>query len=381
MTSEDAMNQSCPGEFRVVGYEVRDFTGDYTCLDYGDPHAPRIARLREAYGLEDVVAGCETEFEGFLALKRWVRSQWDHGLWYNRPEVDDGLGILDAVSRGERFFCGSYARVFVDSATALGWPARRVAIAIEDCESPRDYNIWNVGHAVAEVWSNEHKKWVMMDPDINVHYERDGTPLNALEIREAWLSGAADEVAMVQDQPEFLVPDARHVRLALRDPTCRRDYDEEVNRQLFARFVRNRVMDYYARVRVMTDRQTWEWVDRRCLPTFVSNFRPVGRVQWTSNLSDLYWTVNLVRISTQPSWSAGGPRLAVTLSHCMPFFDHYEIRFDDGAWQRCEAHFDWPMREGVQSLACRGVNSMSRTGVPCRIEVAYARPPLGTGYY
>ncbi len=75
MTSEDAMNQSCPGEFRVVGYEVRDFTGDYTCLDYGDPQAPRIARLREAYGLEDVVAGCETEFQGFLALKRWVRGR------------------------------------------------------------------------------------------------------------------------------------------------------------------------------------------------------------------------------------------------------------------------------------------------------------------
>lgn len=375
------MSQTCPGEFRVVSYDVPDFSGDHTCHDYGDPHAPRIARLREEYGLEGVVAGCETEFEGFLALKRWVRGQWDHGLWYNRPEVDDGLGILEAVSRGERFFCGSYARVFVDAATALGWPARRVAVSIEDCEAPRDYTTWNVGHAVAEVWSNEYRKWVMMDPDINVHYERDGTPLNALEIREAWLDGVADEVEMVQDQPEFVIPDARHVRLALRDPTCRKDYDEEVNRHLFARFLRNRVMDYYARVRVLTDRLTLEWVDRRCLPTFVSNFRPLGLVRLTSSLPDVYWTVNLVRISTHPSWDEEGARLAVTLSHCMPFFDHYEIRFDDGVWQRCGERFDWPMREGVQSLACRGVNSMNRTGVPSRIAVAYARPPTGTGYY
>ena len=129
---------------------------------------------------------------------------------------------------------------------------------------------------------------------------------------------------------------------------------------MFARFLRNRVMDYYARVRVLTDRQTWEWVDRKCLPTFVSNFRPLGRIQWTSNLPDVYWTVNLVRISTQPSWDEDGARLAVTLSHCMPFFDHYEIRFDDGAWKPCGECFDWPMREGVQSLACRGVNSMKR---------------------
>ena len=168
--------------------------------------------------------------------------------------------------------------------------------------------MWNVGHAVAEVWSNEYRKWVMMDPDINVHYERDGTPLNALEIREAWLDGVADEVEMVQDQPKFVIPDARHVRLALRDPTCRKDYDEEVNRHLFARFLRNRVMDYYARVRVLTDRRTLEWVDRRCLPTFVSNFKPLGPVRLTSSLPDVYWTVNLVRISTHPSWDEDGDK-------------------------------------------------------------------------
>ena len=39
----------------------------------------------------------------------------------------------------------------------------------------------------------------------------------------------ADAVEMVQDQPEFVIPDATHVRLALRDPTCRKDYDAEVN--------------------------------------------------------------------------------------------------------------------------------------------------------
>ncbi len=375
------MGQECPGEFRVVRYEVQDFVGDFTCCDYGDPRAPRIARLREEYGLEEVVAGCETEFEGFLALKRWVRSRWDHGLWYNPPEIDDGLGILEAVGRGERFFCGSFARVFVDAATALGWPARRVGISVQDCEAPRDYNIWNVGHAVAEVWSNEHRKWVIMDADVNVHYERDGAPLNALEIREAWLNGCADEVEMVQDQPEFVVPDAEHVRLALRNSTCRKDYDEEVNRQLFARFARNRVMDYYARVRIPTDRVTWAWVDRRCLPTFVHNFRPGPQVQWTSNLSDVYWTVNMVRMSAKPDWDASGSRLVLTLSHCMPFFDRYEIRIDEGAWERCEESFEWPMQEGVHSVTCRGVNTMNRSGIPSRIEVAYARPPLGTGYY
>ncbi len=80
-------------------------------------------------------------------------------------------------------------------------------------------------------------------------------------------------------------------------------------------------------------------------------------------------------------WDPSGSRLAVTLSHCMPFFDHYEIRIDEGAWERCEESFEWPMQEGVHSLACRGVNTMNRPGISSRIEVAYARPPSGTGYY
>ena len=81
-------------------------------------------------------------------------------------------------------------------------------------------------------------------------------------------------------------------------------------------------------------------------------------------------------MSAKPDWDASDSRLVLTLSHCMPFFDHYEIRIDEGAWERCEECFEWPIQGG-----CRGVNTMNRPGILSRIEVAYARPPPGTGYY
>ncbi|MFQ6097667.1 MAG: transglutaminase domain-containing protein, partial [Armatimonadota bacterium] len=189
---DEQAKRKVPGEFRVVRYDVRDFVGDYRAMEYGDPLDARMTQLRDEFGLESVVAGYGTEFEAILALKRWVRCRWNHGWSRSFRTVKDGLDILREAAKGEQFCCGHYTRVFVDCATALGWPARQVGIAIANCEFPRDHNVGNVGHSIAEIWCNEHGKWVVMDPDVNCHYERDGVPLNAMEVRDAWLSGAAD---------------------------------------------------------------------------------------------------------------------------------------------------------------------------------------------
>jgi hypothetical protein len=359
--------ESVPGEFRVIGYDVKSFRGHYRCMEYGDPLDPRMAALREEFDLEGVVAGAESEFEGFLALKRWVRSRWDHGYSYHSVKVKDGLDILRQAAHGEQFACGHYARTFVDCACALGWPARVVGIAIEHGEYPRDYTVGNVGHSIAEIWSNEYQKWVVMDPDVNVYYRREGIPLNALEIRDAWLSHRTDQVEMVQDEPAFVMPGERALR-QLQDEPIYHLWTEDVIPRIFERFCRHRVMDYYVRVRV----NGWEWVDERVLPSFISHFSP-HPVKPTSNPDDLYWTLNLVRLEATPSWEGGQSKLRIGLEHCMPYFDHYEIRQDGGEWQRVEASFDWPMHEGVNRLECRAVNVRNRPGVVSRMDVAYAR--------
>ena len=110
--------RSVPGEFRVIRYGVRAFRGNWHSMDYGDPESSRISQLREEFGLEEVVAGAESEFEAFLALKRWVRSRWNHGYSHHQVRVDDGLDILRAAARGEQFQCGHYARTYVDCACA-----------------------------------------------------------------------------------------------------------------------------------------------------------------------------------------------------------------------------------------------------------------------
>ena len=37
-------------------------------------------------------------------------------------------------------------------------------------------------HGVNEVWSNDYAKWVLLDAKYDIHYERAGTPLSALQV-------------------------------------------------------------------------------------------------------------------------------------------------------------------------------------------------------
>ncbi len=359
-----------PGEFDVIRYDIPDIVGDWTQLDHGDPHSERIAQLRSEFDFEQAVACAESEFDAFLALKRWVRSRWNHGWSQAFATVKDGLDILRAAAEGNQFCCGHYNMVFRDCALALGWVTRGVGLSVADCGFPRDYRCGNVGHSVPEIWSNELRKWVLFDPDLNVYYARDGVPLSALEIRDAWLSHEADQVQMVQDQPEFVVPSGEHIAIAREFTPGLEQFDEQRVHLNMARFSRHRAMDYYARVTI----NGWEWVDERLLPTFIRHYHPGGGNRWTSHLPDMYWSVNVVRPIMRAAFIDEPAKLTVTFDHCMPWLDHLQVRVDSAEWRQVGESFDWPMREGVNVLECRGVNVQGRPGIVSRVEVAYASP-------
>jgi hypothetical protein len=356
-----------PGDFEVIRCDLPAFVGDFTQMDYGDPLAPRTVQLREEYRLEEVVAGYATEFEAQCALKRWVRSRWNHGWSLKFGEVQDALDILHAAEKGEHFNCGFYNRVFIECARSLGWVARPIGVGVCDSAFPRGHNVGNVGHSVPEIWSNQHRKWVLLDPDLNAHYERNGVPLSALEIHDAWLAHEAEAVTVVQEEPAFTLPTGDHVALVSQLMPDMDHFDAEEAAHICRRFARHGAIDYYARLSL----GQWTWLDRRCLPTFISHFGPGGTGVLTSNPDDLYWTLNLVRLGARASWSEG-PRLSVTLQHCMPWFDHYEVRLDAGPWHPQAEAFDWPVHEGENVLEVRPVNARGSAGITSRLEVAYA---------
>jgi hypothetical protein len=141
---------------------------------------PSLKRLLKREKLEGLKAG-RSQLETIVALRGWARHQWEPGQKFRYPPWD-ALEILDLARKGNRGFCAQYGVVYAQAAMALGLHARYIDI---------------VGHFVTEVWSDELGKWVVMDPYFDLHYERNGVPLNARELCEVHWRGEEDEVFKV----------------------------------------------------------------------------------------------------------------------------------------------------------------------------------------
>jgi hypothetical protein len=134
------------------------------------------------------VAGIPRQFDQIQRVQQWVNAQWPDGSPDPYPPWT-ALTVLDWIRSGKtQGFCAQYAQVFLQSLAALGFTARYIEIG--DRDNPYI-------HYLTEVWSNDFDKWVLMDADFDVHFERGGIPLSALEIHDALVSSALADVRPV----------------------------------------------------------------------------------------------------------------------------------------------------------------------------------------
>ena len=164
-----------------------------------DPAEPKLGVLRNQERLDEIIAGAGTQWEQMLALRAWVAVQWVHRAphEFRRCCPWDALTILDwmRADRGHGqpqpdAYCTHYAVVLAQCALALGWRARLWVMSAEP-------TLHDNGHFVAEIWSGDSDKWVMLDADTDSHVERGCVPLSVLEIHDAWREGALDELDVV----------------------------------------------------------------------------------------------------------------------------------------------------------------------------------------
>ena len=164
----------------IPGFHVLSGTGlaeidESIPFVYQRPDAPPLKALAEQYKLQDIIAPGKNEFDKLKLLCAWVGTRWDHGV---DPVPGGNLtywpaDVIAAGERGASFWCEIAARLTVQSATSLGWPARLVTAS-------RNGYDWQ--HALAEIWSNQFRKWVLFDTDYNIYYQADGIPLSAFEL-------------------------------------------------------------------------------------------------------------------------------------------------------------------------------------------------------
>jgi hypothetical protein len=146
------------------------------------------AELREKYNLEQIVESGKDEFEKQLLLKSWVNQILPLG--YNpKKQYKNSLEILEDSEKGQ-FYCSHYSLVYIQCATALGWYSRKLGI-----DYYHEFGEEEKHHGIADIWSNQFKKWFVVDAMHNLHFEKDKVPLNACEIRQEYLKNRAKDVA------------------------------------------------------------------------------------------------------------------------------------------------------------------------------------------
>jgi len=306
---------------------------------------PKLRELRERYRLDEVVADGRDEFDRQVLLLDWVHHQFKK---FGRPTVEarGALEILQGVEEGHPFFCSQYAHVFVSAAASLGWIDRELALRRHQDQPGQSSS----EHSTTEIWSNQYRKWIMMDPTANMHIVKDGIPLNAHEIRQEWFHRAGQDLVFVigkerrkyrkADLPIFL---GRFPGFG--DLTVPAD---ELDKYGFIGYIPNTdLMDAgldYARMFIVKDRlcegTRWHIRDAPANPGV-----------------DPYFPVNQAALQ----FAVEQDKVRVTLQTMTPNFQTYELRLDGGDWVASGETLLWNIRPGLNRLEVRTVN---RFGVP-----------------
>lgn len=314
------------------------FAFAYETLDH-----PRLRELRVGEKLDDVVAGGRSELEKIAVLRGWARSQWEHQDREGQIEpYCDAIHILKGIRDGSMKggLCSEYSAVLMQACLALGFQARLVSI-----ESRQ-----GAGHRVVEVWSDDFDKWVVMDPLLDLHYERGGIPLNALDLHAALVAGRMGDIAVVRGGASPAATDVKtlvehylHLTVILRN-----DYLSSFDRAL--------------------DNHTLSFRDEH------TDGRPHFSRFSTARPEEFCWPINQTVIEIREK----NPRealLRVSLTTNTPGFGHFEARSGtSAAWRRVSKDFVWKLEKGDNRIFIRAVNVLGVAGPPATLKAFLTLP-------
>ena len=325
------------------------------------PPSERLSYLRKNWKLDDVVAPGKTEMEKFILLRNWSRKQWPN----NEGKCDrpwDAINVLSAPE-GDHGMCGHYAWVFAQCATSLGYNARVVMLA---------------HHAVAEIWSDDLQKWVLMDVESvqpegfarygTAIYTRRGVPMSALELHKAYVANDTLNIVQRYCMAEKDTPFKEYPRVY--------GPDQYTNFEQFG---------YTPRFNYLDQREPWE---EACGVDYVhSNYyfwwsdgpfrNPAEFSGSTYREGDIACTLDQAALSVTAT--ADPAVLSVTVDTVTPNFKDFLVRVDGAAWQsypgdaedRNAAHgqFTWSIPVGTHTLEVRARNQLDHAGAISRVTL------------
>ena len=179
--------------YYVADVKNPEFISNSVFKSYEDMSSPKFSHLIEKYRLDTIFHGETDEFKRVLLLRHWIKSVIainDFGDPY--PGEGYAEGILDAALKGQGYHCGHYMTVQNAVMNAFGYVTRTLGAGPGVKGGPDGH------HGINEIWLNQYNKWFLSDAKYDHHFEKNGIPLSALEIRDEYLKNKAADIIKVK---------------------------------------------------------------------------------------------------------------------------------------------------------------------------------------
>ncbi len=343
---------------------------------YQDMTALKVRQLYERAGLAGMERGSVDELALIGKISDWANMQWGHTqpLPYASWDAHE---ILDRTEKGDAFWCTYKAALFVQACNAAGLTARMLGINRKHADA----------HTVAEVYCNEHRKWLLVDPWVNCYFMRDGIPVSARDFHDAmddpkgivlvfgecgmgteywdFKTGKATEIPHrnkrlpIGEHPrKGLIEYYHDIRIVLRnDHTTHPQYKENI------------LVDGVAMVPYNARGGEWwgpqlHWTDDRTPPLLTCDN--------TGEINDFEWPLNEVRVDLKKITVPGEPLvLEASFATLTPCFSRWDLRVDGVSVDIAGDTYRWKLRPGRNTLDVCSVNAVGRRGFRSEFALDY----------
>lgn len=331
--SNGKINQLVISKVNIKNYDILESANNF---QYENFMHPKLQLLRRKYKFDELVKNAASELDRIIILRNWVSKTI---LFGNPKNVDYNFNALDVLARaekGEKFFCSEDATVFTQCLLSMGYVSRYIGLLS--------------GHVVTEVWSNELAKWVIMDAENDLHYEKGGILLGALELHNIWETKNLSQVRALAGLGRNIV--------------------DEKERKVIVSFYH----EFYVRMRN-------DWFSNRYPHWHPKGNSIMNGLEWqdeytsdniiiahqTFNPDDIYFPVNIVSIDVDRKLSHEN-KLSLIFDTFTPCFSHFEIKVDGITYRQKDAYFVWPLHKGANRIEIYSVNILGVSGPLSKAE-------------
>jgi hypothetical protein len=323
--------------------DSRELLGGWQKFPPVDPDALALDRALMEYA-RDRATGTTSELDTIARVREHMMQ---HLVLFNAYNGGGpGSKGIELTGQGTGVGCGDVNALYGAALARLGILSRYVNLGGLD----------GSGHATVEVWSNELDKWILSDCFYgSVFIERDGIPLSLAEMFDLWRQDRMDEVVYAPwGAPSTLMfrSESHYTHGSSAPGPMRKRADS-----LLGEFVR-----YSGGPGVSLERDGFPVA--RAAPLSTVSGTPLPRHAIDYKLNQTVATIDFKE----------GDRATISLSHNMPGFDRFEVRFDPaGAWTSSPPTLDWRLREGHNHMQARAVNWAGVRGPAAEIGVRHWR--------